>query len=451
MGAERGNYRGVALLRFAVLGAGLAGILLAPPLGATPKIEHWQTANGARVLFVPAPQVPMVDVRVIFDAGSARDADRPGLAQLTSSLLAEGAGELDADAIAERFDDLGARLGAGAERDSAYVSLRSLSDDDKLDVALETMATVVSAPRFAAVDLERERGRTLVALRAERESPGAIAQKAFYRAVYGAHPYASPPQGNEESVAALRREDLVEFHRRYYVARNALVAIVGAVGRDRAAAIAERLTQGLPVGQAAAPLPPVPALEAPQVIRIDHPSQQTHLLIGQPGMSRSDPDYFALFVANQVLGGGGLVSRLSEEVRARRGLSYSVYSFFSPMLRAGPFQMGLQTRNDQAEQAREVLLETLRAYLRDGPSDEELDAVKRNLTGGFPLRIDSNGKIAGYLGVIGFYQLPLDYLDQFTGRIEALSREQVHRAMRERVDPQRLVTVIVGGAADAAR
>lgn len=431
----------------------VAGLLLVCVTGvigtaaATPRIEHWLTDNGARVYFVAAPQIPMVDVRVTFDAGSVRDGDQGGLAVMTNALLAEGAGELDADAIAERFDTLGASFGNDTDRESATVTLRSLRDPEMLESALDLVATLLQQPRFEAADLDRERNRLLVSLRAERESPGDIARKAFFKALYGDHPYARPAEGDEASVAALTRQDLVAFHRRHYVARNAQVSIVGAVDRDRAAAIAEQVLGKLPEGERALALAPVPALTESQVIRIDHPSQQTHILMGQTGMRRGDPDYFALYVANHVLGGGGLVSRLNDTIREQRGLSYSVYSYFTPLAQNGPFQMGLQTRNDQVDEALQVMRETLLQYHAEGPTAAELAAVKRNITGGFPLNIDSNRKIVGYLGMIGFYGLPLDYLDRFPSRIETLDRDRVHEAFRRRIDPGKMITVIVGGGA----
>ncbi|GAB4345690.1 MAG: pitrilysin family protein [Gammaproteobacteria bacterium] len=427
---------------------GLLLVWLAAPLAqAVPEIQHWSTGNGARVYFVPAPELPMVDIRITFDAGSVRDGEKGGLALLTNALLAEGAGEWDADAIAERFDDLGAVFGNDAGRESATVSLRSLSDEKVLGPALETVRTLLQKPLFRQADLERERNRLLVSLRAAKAQPDEIASKAFYRAIYGDHPYARPPEGDESSVQSIEREDLVRFHRRYYVARNAQLAIVGALTRKGAEAIAERLMAGLPQGERAAALPPVNELRGPREIRIPHPSQQTHILIGQPGMRRGDPDYFALYMANRIFGGGGLVSRLNDAVREKRGLSYSVYSDLAPMARRGPFVMGLQTRNDQTEEALRVMRETLNRYLAEGPTEEELAAAKKNIIGGFPLNIDNNRKIVGYLGMIGFYGLELDYLNRFPGRIEALDREQVHDAFRRRIDPGKMVTVIVGGGA----
>jgi zinc protease len=179
--------------------------------------------------------------------------------------------------------------------------------------------------------------------------------------------------------------------------------------------------------------------------QIDFPSSQTHLYAGQPGMSRGDPDYFPLYVGNHILGGSGLVSILMHEVREKRGLSYSVYSYFAPMAERGPMILGLQTKNTQADEARGVLLDTLQRFVDQGPTDDELEAAVKNITGGFPLRIASNSNIVQYLAMIGFYDLPLDYLDQFTGRVSAVTKEQIRDAYQRRVHPDRLAVVLVGG------
>ncbi|MDA1107295.1 MAG: pitrilysin family protein [Proteobacteria bacterium] len=426
---------------------------------AAPAIQHWETKNGARVYFVPAPELPMVDVRVAFDAGSARDGDTPGLAALTSNLLSDGAevhtgtgaGELNADEIADRFAGLGAHFGAGAGRDMTSVSLRSLSRPDVLQPALDTAAALVQRPSFPATGFERERDRTRVALRAQEQSPGDIAGKAFYQAVYGAHPYGTEPAGTEASLNRLTRDDLVAFHKRYYAGRNAIIAVVGALSRNEAAAVAETIIGGLPAGAAATALPKVGDLASAQMIQIKHPSAQTHVLLGQPGLSRIDPDYFPLLVGNHILGGSGLVSRLTDEVREKRGLSYSAYSYFLPLREPGPFTLGLQTRNEQTGQALKVLRDTLQTFTEHGPSAQELKAAKQNITGGFALRIDSNSKLIEYLALIGFYNLPLGFLDTYSRHVEKITLEQVRAAFRRRINPEQMVTVVVGGGAAASQ
>lgn len=424
---------------------GLVVLLLgAAQLWAGPRIQSWQTANGAKVLFVEAPGLPMVDLRVVFDAGSARDGSLPGLAALTSSLLTEGAGPWDANQIAERLEAVGAEMDAGALRDMAWVSVRTLTESGPLDVAVETITAVLGQPRFEGSALQRNRQAMLVALRRDEQNPGTVAQKAFYRAIFGDHPYATDTGGSAESLAAITREDVQGFHRRHYVAANAVVAIVGDLDRTRAEQLAQRVTDKLAVGQHAPLLPEVPALSGAQWVSKRFPSSQTHVLMGQPGMHRGDPDYFVLYLGNHILGGSGLVSLLSEEVREKRGLSYSVYSYFSPMRRNGPFVVGAQTQNAKAGEAIEVMQTTLQRFMDEGPSEQELEAAKRNITGGFPLRIASNSKIVEYLAMIGFYDLPLDYLDRFVGRIEDISAEQIRSTFQRRLDPQRFVTVTVG-------
>jgi zinc protease len=266
--------------------------------------------------------------------------------------------------------------------------------------------------------------------------------------VYGDHPYATDSGGTEESLAALSREDLVAAYQRYYVAANAVVAIVGAVEREQAERIAAQLTADLPRGEPAPALPEVAGLGSAVLHQRVFPSSQTHLYVGQPGMRRNDPDYFSLYVGNHILGGNGLVSQLSEEVRENRGLSYSVYSYFLPMRELGPFMIGAQTKNASAEEALGAMREVVQRFIEQGPTAEELRAAKRNITGGFPLRIASNSKILSYLAVIGFYDMPLDHLDTFNAKVEAVTAEQIRDAFRRRLDLDRLVTVVVGGEAE---
>ncbi|MEJ2344119.1 MAG: pitrilysin family protein, partial [Gammaproteobacteria bacterium] len=235
------------------LARGLGGLLAlmtasVPCAWASPEIQHWQTDNGAQVYFVHAGDLPMVDVRVVFHAGSARDHGNAGLARLTNQVLFLGADGLSADQIAERFDAVGAGVGNGSERDMAWVSLRSLTRPESLGPALETLAQVLAQPEFPAADFERERKHALVAIEQQKQSPEAVAERAFYAALYGDHPYASPPLGTAASVKALTREDLRTFYRRYYVGRNAVVAVVGDLSRTEAQQLAQRLVGGLAAG-----------------------------------------------------------------------------------------------------------------------------------------------------------------------------------------------------------
>ncbi len=419
--------------------------LLAGVAQATPAIQHWTTSNGARVYFVPAPELPMVDIRVLFDAGAARDGDTPGLAQFTNAMIPEGAGELDTDAIAERFDAVGAQFEIDSLRDMGLLSLRSLTDPELLDPAVETFALLLRQPNFPQGALERERKRLLTGLRYEQQEPSEIASRAFYSAMYGGHPYAIAPSGDEASITAITQEQIRAFYQRYYVGANAVVALVGDLDRAGAESLAERLVGGLPKGEAA---PVLPTAEAPAqgvTLRKQHSASQTHILMGLPVLTRDDPDYFALYVGNHILGGNGLISRISDTIREQRGLAYSAYSYFVPMRAAGPLILGLQTKNATADEALGLLQRTLATFIAEGPSAAELQAAKDNITGGFPLVLDSNKDIVGYLGMIGFYGLPLDYIDTLPGKVEAVTLAQVRDAWTRRIDPARMVTVLVGG------
>ncbi len=418
--------------------------LLMTPAAAQMEIQHWTTPNGARVYFVPAPELPMLDIRVVFAAGSARAPEAPGLAVLTNGLLAEGAGDWNAGQIAERLDQVGAVLGNSALRDMAWVSLRTLTDPALLTPALETLRTILSTPSFPGDALERERQRLQVLLAEQAQEPGTQAELAFYQALYREHPYAIPVWGTSDSVAQLTRTQVQAFYQRHYVARNATVALVGALSRAQAETVAGQLLASLPEGTAAPDLPPVPPA-TPAVVKRTFPASQTHLWLGQALALRTDPDYPALYLANHVLGGAGLSSKLGQAVREQRGLAYSVSAHLLPMAQPGPWLLSLQTQNAQAEQALQVVQATVQHLLTEGISAAELQQAQQHIVGGFPLLFDSNQEIVQYLALIGFYQLPLDYLQRFPERIQAVTLAQLREVVTRRWQPQHWVQVQVGG------
>ncbi len=413
---------------------------------ASPNIQTWKTKNGVSVYFVNAPELPMIDIQVVFDAGSSRDGDKPGLAMLTTGLLNQGAVDMDADQISQAFESLGANFGSDTGYDQSSLGLRSLTDEAILTKALTNFKNVMSKPTFPNDALERQRARTLIGIRSKQQSPGSLAQDAFMASVFKGHPYANPTQGKENSVKSIIKEDIEGFYKEYFVASNAMIAMVGAVDTKQAKQIAEDLSSALPKGNKPAVITGVKELEKAETIFIEHPASQTHVLIGQPGVKRGDPDHFALYVGNHVLGGGGMVSRLFEEVREKRGLSYSAYSYFSPMRFKGPFLAGLQTKTEQAEEAKKVLMENIERFIKEGPTAAELEASKKNITGGYPLRIDSNSKILDYVTMIGFYGLPLNYLETFNDKVSAVTIEDIKDAFKRRLSPEKMVTVMVGAS-----
>jgi zinc protease len=408
------------------------------------KIQHWTAPSGARVYFVETRVLPIIDVKIDFAAGSAYDPpEKQGLAALTRSLLDAGAGDLDEEKISGRLVDTGARLGGSADDDRASLTLRTLSSKPEREAAVDLLRTLLQQPNFPAEVLEREKKRLIAGIKEADTRPDSIASKRFTAAIYPGHPYGY--QATVDSVGRVDRDDLVRFHRAHYTARRSVVSIVGDLSRGEAEALAQRLTEGLPEGSDAEPIPEV-TLPQREMLRIPHHATQSHIFVGLPAMRRGDPDFFPLLVGNYILGGGGFVSRLTKEVREKRGFAYSVYSHFQPYKRLGPFEIGLQTKREQAEEALKVVDSTLNAFLDKGPTEEELKRAKENLVNGFALRLDSNKKILDHVAMIGFYGLPLDYLDRYPTEVAKVTSAQIRDAFTRRIRPENLVTVVVAGS-----
>lgn len=426
-------------------------LIAALPAHAILPIQHWQTSSGARVYFVENHDLPMLDLSVEFPAGAAHNrADKAGLAALTNRLLTAGAEGLSEDEIAQKMADAGAQFGGRFDTDRAGLGLRTLSSAKERRQALDIFGRVLRSPTFPQAVLEREKVRAIGALKEADTQPGTIASVVFHRLVYPDHPYGLRSSGEVDTVQKLTREDLAAFHRRHYAAPYAVVALIGDVTRAEAESIAEEVTRGLPQAQGDAPaVPQVPALASGLTRRVPHHAQQAHIYRGEPGIRRDDPDYVALYVGNHVLGGSGLVSRINLEVRGKRGLAYSAYSYFSPLLREGPFIIGMQTQREQAGEALKVTDTVLREFLSNGPTEAEVAAAKKNIIGGFPLRIDTNREIHGYLAMIGFYRLPLTYLEDFVKKVEQVTIPEIRAAFERHVHPDRMVTVVVGADPEA--
>ena len=419
-------------------------------------IQHWTQPGGAQVWLVESPAIAMLDVQIDFDAGSRRDPPaQAGLAGVTASMLDKGvlargsAPALDENALSEAWADLGAQFGADATADRMNFSLRSLTEPDLLDKAVALAARQIAEPAFPELIWKRERERLNAAIRESNTRPATLAGRAYSQAVYGTHPYGY--EMTEATLARISVADMQAAHAAGVVACRARISMVGAVTRAQADAIAARLLSRLPPVPCAS-LPPLPAvaevvaLARPAEIRIPFNAAQAHVLIGQPGFKRADPDYFALTVGNHILGSGGFVSRLTNEVREKRGLSYGVSSHFSPGLHAGSFTVGLQTRPDQAAQAVELVRQVVRDFVASGPTGAELQAAKENLTGGFALRIDSNQKLLGNIAGIAWNELPLDYLDTWTQQVNKVTVGDVKAAFARKLQPGKMVTVILGAA-----
>jgi zinc protease len=442
-------------------------------------VEHWTQASGAQVYLVQSAAIPMVDVQLDFDAGSRRDpADQAGLSNAVAAMGGKGvrAGRsstepaMDENALGEAWADLGASFGGHASSDRMSFSLRSLTYPDLLTQAVQLAARQLAEPSFPADVWQREREAMQASLREANTRPATIAGRAFNQAVYGSHPYGY--EMTPESLARIDVPQMAALYRQMILPCRAKVTVVGALDRSQADQLVAQLlgrlsapsdltrqsmapalagAQGATASTAAA-CPALPAvaevtpLQKPSEQRIAFDSAQAHVLLGQPGFKRDDPDFFALTVGNYILGGGGFVSRLTHEVREKRGLSYSVYSYFSPAMHAGAFTIGLQTRPDQADQALQVSREVLARFVADGPTEDELKAAKDNLIGGFALRIDSNRKLLDNVANIAWNNLPLTYLDTWTQQVDKVSAADVRAAFQRQLQPQTMATVVLGGA-----
>lgn len=421
----------------------LAGLQGQAPSHRTVNIQTWNTADGAKVLFVEAHELPMFDLRLTFAAGSSQDGDQHGVAMMTNAMLNEGVAGKDVGAIAAGFENLGADFGNGAYRDMAVVSLRSLTAPDKREPALKLFTEVIGQPTFPADSLVRIKNQVLAGFEYRKQNPGQLASLKLFERLYGTHPYAYFSDGDAKSIPGITVAQMQAFHRKAYAAGNAVIALVGDLSRQEAEAMAAQVSSALPKGPAMPDLPQ-PQEPKPGLSHIEFPSKQTTLIISQLGIDRAEPDYAALYLGNQILGGGGFGTRLMDQVREKRGLTYGISSSFSAMRVRGPFAISLQTRAELSEGALQLVQDILRDYLANGPTQKEVDDAKRELAGSFPLSTASNGDIVGQLGAIGFYNLPLTYLEDFMQQVQALDVATVKAAMAKHLNPDALVIVTAG-------
>ncbi len=436
------------LRRLAGAACGAAALLAGTVAHAAIPIESWTASTGAKVFFVPSPSIPMLDVNLDFDAGSRYDPPgKSGLATLTAALLDKGANAQDGQParneaqVADAFADTGADFGGAAGGDRGGIGLRTLTASPEREQSLRLAGQLIKAYPDSVV--AREKQRLITAIREGDTRPGVIADKTLSKAIYPTHPYGV--SATPESVGSITRDDLLKFWRDNYTAKRAVITLIGAIDRKQAEQIAEDLTRGLPEGATPPRLPDVQMTIPASEKRIPHPAQQASVAIGAPAIARGDPDYFALLVGNYVLGGGGFSSRLTDQVREKRGLTYGVDSYFAPSRQPGPFSVTLQTKKENTNEALALVRQIVSQYVAQGPTDTELRAAKDNLVNGFPLRIDSNRKLLTNVANIGWYGLPLDYLDTWTAQINKVTRDQVRAAFQRHVHPDAMATVIVGG------
>lgn len=437
---------------FRIISACLLGLGVLSNAYAILPIEKLDSYKGAQAYLVQTKALPMVDIEVSIDAGDRYDpVGKSGVADMVAGLMNYGArgdkGLLTEAQIADEIADLGANIGLSVGGERAILRIRSLSRKDLRDRAVQLAAAMLSAPSYDPKIVEREKQRTITSLREAETKPEFVLERRFKKSVYGNYPLADSP--SVQSVGSINVNDLKQFHKQFYRGDRMIVSIVGDVDRSQAAEIVQTLLKQIPQsGQPIAKLPdlqrsPVETL-AQREIQIPFDSQQAHIAMGMTAVARNNPDYFPLLVGNYILGGGGFVSRLMSEVREKRGLAYSVFSYFAPGKENGIFQAGLQTKNDQAALALDVMSTTIAQFIADGPTPSELEAAKSNLINGYPLRIDNNRKLLDNVSSIVWNDLPLDTMDVWTKQVEAVTLEQVKASFQKYLAMDRMKIVVLG-------
>jgi len=417
-------------------------------------IEKLDSVKGAKAYLVQTQALPMLDIEISVDAGDRFDpTGKSGLASMTAELMNYGArsskGALSEAQIADEIADLGANFGISVGGERAVIRIRSLSRKDLRDRAVQLASAMLSAPTYDAKILEREKQRAITGLLEAETKPESVLERRFRKSVYGNYPLSESP--SVKSVGSVSISDLARFHQQFYRGDRIIVSIVGDVSPAEANEIVEVLLKNVP--QSGAAIPALPQFErspieplASRQIYIPFDSQQAHIAMGMTAITRSNPDYFPLIVGNYILGGGGFVSRLMSEVREKRGLAYSVFSYFAPGKDTGIFQAGLQTKGDQATLALEVMNSTIAKFIANGATPSELQAAKANLVNGFPLRIDNNRKLLDNVSSIAWNDLPLDTLETWTTKVDAVTLEQVSAAFQKYLAMDRMKIVVLGAS-----
>jgi zinc protease len=413
------------------------------------KPVRWVTKSGMVVLFIANHSLPTVHLNLLIKAGGALDPKgREGTADLVASLLDEGTSSRTSKQIAEAIDFIGASLSAGAGDESTGLSLSVLKKD--LPTGMELFSDELLHPTFPEEELKRVRQQIIGSLIAEEDEPEAIAHKAWQELVYGTHPYHHPTEGYRDSLPSITRQELVDFHHRYYQPRLAILAVVGDLTRKETERLLKRyLGEWKNTDLEAAPTIPAPQPMPPQTKLIDKELTQATIVFGHLGIARSNPDYYAVTVMNYILGGGGFSSRLMKQIRDNEGLVYGVGSSFRTMKAGGSFAVVMQTKNATANQAIEETRTVISRFQADGATQQELDEAKDYLIGSFPLRMDTSSKLVGLLTGLEFYNLGLGYLNDYPKKIAAVTLADVKRAAVRYIHPDRMTLVVVAKQSEA--
>jgi len=410
---------------------------------AMPPVNKTILSNHLILLHSEDHSLPFVTLQLLVDAGSGKDpAGKQGLSYLTARGILLGTLGHTAAALSEELDFLGASLDSSAGKDYAVLSLRVLKAN--LDKGLALFMETLAKPTFPTKELKQEAEKTLALIQSQKDQPGKVAEKEFLKTLFLSGPYRYPPTGKEDTVSGLTRADVLAFYEEYYHPNNCILAVVGDITAEEVKNNLIPLLETLPVSD----IPTIPLetvlSKGPVTIRIDRTITQANIILGTPGISRSNPDFYALTVMNYILGGGGFASRLFDEVRNKRGLAYSVASFFDTGKYPGSFQVVLQTKNSSAGEAISLVLQEMKRIKGELVSDKELEEAKKYLIGSFPLRMDTQSKFASLLLHDEYYGLGLDYPEKYSLFIKAVTRDDILRAAKSYLHPETCILILVG-------
>jgi zinc protease len=406
-------------------------------------IERVKTPGGAEAWLVQENAVPLIAVEVAFRGGAAQDPEgKAGLVGLMTTLLDEGAGDMSANEFQERLEEKAIELSFSSNRDGVTASLKTLPEN--LDEAFRLLGLALGKPSFDAAAVERMSGQLSAQLRRQALDPDDLAARTFFAEAFPGHPYGRPTRGSIESLAAINRDDVVAAHKRLIARDNVVIGAVGAVTPDRLSGLVDGLLADLPARASLAPVATVAPAGAgrTEIVTLDVP--QTSIIFGRPGPLRNDDDFIPAYVVNHILGGGSFSSRLFTEVREKRGLAYSVYSYLAPYDHAGLLLGGVATRNDRAGVSIDLIRSEIRRMAEDGPTPAELESAKKYLIGSYALRFDTSTKIANQLVQLQLDELGIDYIVKRNALVEAVTAEDVKAAAKSLFDDASLLVVAVG-------
>ena len=425
-------------------------ILFSASSYAGPIADREVLANGMTLLHSEKTGLPIVTVVVAIKAGSvAEPVEKSGIANLTADLLNEGTKTRSSKEISDAIEFVGGSLGSAGGADYITVTLSVLKRD--IGMGFDLLSDIIRNPVFSDAEIQRRKTSIKNSILQQKEEPDIIASKAFAEAVFGKHPYGRPVEGTEETLDRITREDIAEFHQGYYLPNNTIMTVVGDISKTELRSLLDGYFMNWQRRDSKEISFQVPAFEdRPKVIRIQKNLTQANIILGHVGIKRDNPDYYAVSVMNYILGGGGFASRLMDNIRDNKGLAYDVHSYFSANKYAGSFQTGLQTKNESASIAIAEVLKEMERIEKEPVSDKELSDAKAYLTGSFPLRIDSNRKIAGFLTAVEYYGLGLDYVDNYRKFIEAVTKDDILRVAKKYLHTGNYVLVVVADLEKAA-